>query len=268
MPGEKVDLYDNAYAHYAQDVYRQVRVETYGEDFGQTSWVTTEESNEIPQLLRLQADSSVLEIGCGSGRYALHVAKRIGCRILGLDINASGVQNANRLAQDAGLGLTVRFEVSDVSQNLAFDPATFDAVFANDTLCHIPRRPELLERIFGLLKPGGRLLFSDALVVGGLISHEEIAARSSIGYYVYSPPGENERLIQDAGFTSFKATDTTRSAELIAARWRDSRSRHKEQLIAAEGEAGFEGLQQFLSSVHNLNSERRLLRFVYLARKE
>jgi hypothetical protein len=49
----KVDLYDNAYANYGSDVYRQVRVETYDQDLGQTSWVTTEESKAIPQKLQL-----------------------------------------------------------------------------------------------------------------------------------------------------------------------------------------------------------------------
>jgi hypothetical protein len=34
------------------------------------------------------------------------------------------------------------------------------------------------------------MLFSDALVIGGMVSHEEIAMRSSIGFYVYSSPGE------------------------------------------------------------------------------
>ena len=33
----RVDLYDSAYANYASEVYRGVRMETYGEDFGQTS---------------------------------------------------------------------------------------------------------------------------------------------------------------------------------------------------------------------------------------
>ena len=64
---QKVDLYDSAYGNYGSDTYRQVRIETYGEDFGQTSWVTTEESNAIPQLLSLRSDSFVLELGCGSG---------------------------------------------------------------------------------------------------------------------------------------------------------------------------------------------------------
>src|SRR5579862_5715451 len=91
---QKVDLYDSAYGNYGADAYRQVRIETYGQDFGQTSWVTTEESSEIPQQLGLKRDSSVLEIGCGSGGYALHLAEKVGCRLVGLDINAAGVHNA------------------------------------------------------------------------------------------------------------------------------------------------------------------------------
>ena len=81
MP-DHVELYDGAYGNYDADVYRQVRIKTYGEDFGQTSWVTTEESEEIPRSLALTSDSSVLEIGCGSGAYALHIAQEYGCHIL------------------------------------------------------------------------------------------------------------------------------------------------------------------------------------------
>src|ERR1700743_1303302 len=103
------DLYNNAYGNYALDPYRQVRIETYGEDFGQTSWVTTEESNEIPQLLDLRPNSSALEVGCGSGGYALHLAEKVGCHLVGLDINAFGVRNANQLALAKGLASKVRF---------------------------------------------------------------------------------------------------------------------------------------------------------------
>src|SRR6266516_7175546 len=99
----KVDLYNSSYGNYELDVYRRVRLETYGEDLGQTSWVTTEESNQIPKWLELKQDSEVLEIGCGSGRYALHVGELAGCRITGVDINAHGIRNANRLAQEAAL---------------------------------------------------------------------------------------------------------------------------------------------------------------------
>jgi hypothetical protein len=62
-----VDLYDNAYGNYESATYRQVRIETYGEDFGQTSWVTTEESNAIPQLLELRSDSLYWNSGAVRG---------------------------------------------------------------------------------------------------------------------------------------------------------------------------------------------------------
>ena len=261
------DLYNNAYGNYASDPYRQVRIETYGQDFGQTSWVTTEESLEIPQLLDLSRDSSVLEIGCGSGGYALHLAGKVGCQIVGLDINESGIRNAQQLAQAAGLASQARFELRDASKDLSFDEATFDAVFSSDVLCHIPGRLEVLTDMFRVLKPRGRMLFSDALVIGGMISHEEIATRSSIGFYVYSPPGENERLMKRAGFCGIRATDTTENAARIAKKRHDAREKWKEELVAAEGKANFDGLQKFLSCVHTLTSERRLLRYLYFASK-
>jgi len=264
---QKVDLYDSAYANYGMDAYRQVRIETYGDDFGQTSWVTAQESREIPRLLGMSADSYALELGCGSGGYALHLAQEAGCRIEGVDLNQSGVRNANELATASGLGAKAHFEQCDISKRLPFDGDSFDAVFANDVLCHAPGRPEVLCEMFRVLKPGGRMLFSDALVIGGMISHEEIATRSSIGYYVYSPPGENERLIERAGFRDASTTDTTQNAASIADRWLKAREKRKAELAAVEGEANFDGLQRFLSSVHVLTSERRLLRYLYVASK-
>jgi hypothetical protein len=111
------------------------------------------------------------------------------------------------------------------------------------------------------------MLFSDALVIGGMVSYEEIATRSSIGYYAYSPPGENERLLAQAGFREIRAVDTTESAARIAGQWRQAREKRKDELVALEGENNFAGLQAFLSCVHSLTAERRLLRYLYMANK-
>jgi SAM-dependent methyltransferase len=264
---EKVDLYDSAYSHYQADVYRDVRMATYGEDLGQTSWVTTEESAEIPRILQLTVASRVLEIGCGSGRYALQLAETIGCSILGVDINEPGIRNGNNLARERNLSGRATFQQCDVSQKLPFADASFDGAFANDVMCHISGRPAALHEIFRVVKPLGRFVFSDALIIGGIVSHQEIATRSSIGYYLFSPPGQNEDLIREAGFELIEARDTTSHATAIARRWHDARSERREALTAAEGEANFDGVQQFLSCVEALTSERRLLRYLYTARK-
>ncbi len=267
MP-DKIELYDGEYGNYESDVYREVRIETYGVDYGQTSWVTTEESAQIPTWLELSSNSKVLEIGCGSGVYALHIAQTIGCSVTGLDINALGIRTANQLASKSGMDQKVRFEVCDVSKPLSFADETFDAVFSNDVLCHIQGRPSVIAEMYRVLKRGvGRMLFSDALIIGGIVSHDEIATRSSIGFYLFSPPGENERFILKAGFTDLKVLDTTEQAARTAARWYQARQKYKDRLVAAEGELTWAGLQKFLSCVQALTEERRLLRLLYQAKK-
>lgn len=266
MP-DTVDLYNSSYGHSDAEVYTQVRLETYGVDIGQTSWVTRDELEEIPRLLKIDGTSNVLEIGSGAGGCALAFAESIGCRVAGLDVNPHGIHAAEQSAQSRGLSDRVSFVEHNAGKALPFPQDTFDAAYSNDAFCHIPNRLRLLEECRRVLKPGARLLFSDALVVSGAVTAEEIAARSSIGYYLFVPRGENESLIAEAGLELVLAHDATAHAAAISQRWHDARARRKHALVQMEGEANFEGLQRFLACVHKLTAEKRLARFVYVAAK-
>ena len=136
-------------------------------------------------------DSNVLELGCGSGGYAIYLAERTACRITGLDLNAQAIRNANRLARlPRDMIPQVRFLRADLTKKLPYDPNTFDAIFANDVLPHsFPTAPSFSPISFAFSNSGGRVLYSDALVQSaGQITQREIEVRSTIGLYIFSNP--------------------------------------------------------------------------------
>lgn len=267
MAADSIDLYDNVYGDFGSSAELAVRREAYGEDLGQSSWLTAPEWLGFADQLDVGPDSRVLEVGSGSGGPAVHLAAARACRVTGVDINQHGVRNARALAEARGLSDRVRFEAVDAGQPLPFPGECFDAVVSNDAMCHIANRREALREWHRVLRPGGRALFTDAMVLTGVVTHEELATRSSIGFYLFVPPGANEGMLRDAGFAVLAVQDVTRGAAEVAARWHEARARHREPLVAREGEANFEGLQRFLRCVHTLSAERRLSRYAYLAEK-
>lgn len=259
-----VDLYEGAYSHSAQQVYKDIRLETYGPDLGQTGWMNEAEFVSFFPLLGLTSTSNILEVGCGAGGCALYLA-RTGASITGIDVNESGIRNARKLAQGEDLAGRCRFEQVDGEGELPFPASSFDAIYSNDAMCHLLDRLAALRNWHKMLKSGGRLLFTDAMVITGPISNAEIASRSSIGRYLFVPPGENERLIAAAGLTLLSSRDLTASVVDISRAWREARERRREALTAIEGESNFAELQDFLACVHSLSQERRLSRYMYLA---
>jgi SAM-dependent methyltransferase len=266
-PENPVDLYNNVYSGFATDAEAAVRRQTYGKDIGQSSWMTASEWLRFADQLGVTAASEVLEVGSGSGGPAVYLALKRGCRVTGVDINEHGVRNAIAIAADRGVADRVDFRVTNAGATLPFPDASFDAILSNDAMCHIGGRLGVLRDWHRVLRPAGRALFTDAMVITGPVSREELAIRSSIGFYLFVPPGENERLLREAGFELLAVEDLTGSAAEISQRWSVAREEHREALIAREGSENFQGLQRFLRCVHTVSTERRLSRFSYLAQK-
>ena len=113
MPDHSVDLYDNAYTHFANSAEAAVRKQTYGEDIGQSSWMTAEEWLNFADQLEITNRSHVLEVGSGSGGPAIYLAIKRGCHITGIDINENGVRNGAALAEARGVAYRVNFHTVD-----------------------------------------------------------------------------------------------------------------------------------------------------------
>jgi ubiquinone/menaquinone biosynthesis C-methylase UbiE len=187
------------------------------------------------------------------------------CRVHGVDIHADAVNAARHQAQETCLGERAIFERFDARQPLPFPDGMFDAVTCVDAMNHLPDRSWTLAEWRRILRPRGRLVFTDPVVVTGPVSNEEIAVRSSIGFFLFVPPGLHETLLARAGFELVAKLDRTENVARMAEQWRAAREQQVDELRRIEGDETFEGQQRFFEVAARLANERRLSRFAFCA---
>jgi SAM-dependent methyltransferase len=264
---DSMPFYTLTYDHFAHPLLAEIRQETFGEDIGQHGWLTADEYRDYLRRLAVTTASQVLDIGSGSGGPALFLARTTGCQVTGVDINPNSTSAANAWAHARGLDALVHFHHADASRRLPFADHAFTTVIGIDSMNHVPGRLQVLQEWHRVLRPGGRVLFTDPTIVSGILSNEEIAARSCIGYVLFTAPGEDERLLREAGFALEHTLDGTENSAVLAQRWHEARARRRDALIQLEGAGEFENTQRFLSAVHTLARERRLSRCAFVAQK-
>jgi len=265
--GRRVDFYAPTYRDFAADIYAQVRARAFGEDIGQTSWLTADEQDRIIGWLALAAGRRLLDVACGSGGPTLRIARRTACDVEGIDVEEQGVRTATRQAEEAGLAARVTFRQADAGGPLPYADASFDAIVCVDAINHLPDRHAVLSEWRRLLRPGGRVAFTDPIMVTGPITNEEAAIRSSIGFFLFTPPGYNEAVLAACGFEDVAAEDRTANMARIARAWWEAREAFAADLRKAEGETTFQGQQRFLDVAARLAEERRLSRWAFHARR-
>ena len=108
---------------------------------------------------RLRPDSTVLEVGCGTGSLALEMSPLAG-HIHAIDISAGMIRIANQKKEALGAS-NVTFHRGTLDEPASFEPASFDAVWAYSILHLVPDRQRALRTIHQLLAPGGTFISSN-----------------------------------------------------------------------------------------------------------
>jgi len=84
--------------------------------------------DRLAELLGIDEDSRVLEVGCGTGGNACYLANKYGCHITGVDIAEQMVTQAQLRAEELDLIDRVNFKAGD-AYNLDFPDQVFDVVY-------------------------------------------------------------------------------------------------------------------------------------------
>lgn len=107
--------------------------------------------------LGLTEGMRVLDVGCAWGTFLLHAAERYGVSGTGITSSAEQAEIATKRAFDAGVAARVEFRVADWRE-LEVDP--YDAIMASGVADYVGegRLADQARRLYGFLRPGGRLL--------------------------------------------------------------------------------------------------------------
>ena len=112
---------------------------------------------EIAKYLPATANLSILDLGCGTGRFTAPLARRFAARVIGLDLSKKMLALAARTLGDSGAVL-----VQGAAETMPFSDQFFDVVFVSMVLHHIRSSPSAIDEIRRVIKPGGKLLVRTA----------------------------------------------------------------------------------------------------------
>jgi ubiquinone/menaquinone biosynthesis C-methylase UbiE len=112
---------------------------------------------EIIRLGHIQRESVVLEVGCGTGRFAIALWELTNSRIVGLDVSPDMLKTAKTKPSAANIEW-----IEADAETIPYAGKAFDCVFMVFALHHFRDKHRALAEICRVLKPGGRLVIATA----------------------------------------------------------------------------------------------------------
>ncbi|MBI3256228.1 MAG: methyltransferase domain-containing protein [Actinobacteria bacterium] len=168
---------------------------------------------------RLMADAvdvrrgdRVLDAGCGVGGTSMWLAETLDAEVVGITPVQGQVERANRYATERRLGDRATFRRDDYHAT-GFDDASFDVVWAQESLCHSHDKTLFAKETARVLRPGGRLVIAEYLRFSRPLppNDERLIHRWLSGWAIPDIETRDELVaaLEAAGFVDVEVRDLT-----------------------------------------------------------
>lgn len=161
-------------------------------------------------LASLKEGETVLDLGSGAGFDCFLAANKVKSRgrVIGIDMTPEMIKKAKANAEKGGYS-NVEFRLGEI-ENLPVENNSIDIIISNCVINLSPDKESVFKEAFRVLKPGGRLMVSDLVLVRDLPK----AVKESVEAYVGCLAGaifKKDYLyaIRKAGFRNIKVVDET-----------------------------------------------------------
>jgi len=235
-----------------------------GEYVGQESFISAGEILELARAAGVEAGRRVLDLCCGSGGPALHLARQTGCLIVGVDRSSEAIHLARKSAEHQGLDRHASFIVAEALYP-PIDAASFDAVLLYETMLAIEDKRRLVRVVRKLLRPGGR--FGLTFEEGRPLSSAE-RRRVPEGEEVWLiPESEFCRLLEAADFRIRWVEDHTAAHAEVVGRLAAALRRDRAPIVAALGPRAYDELVMAHERWKEWLSARRVRKLAVVAQR-
>ncbi|MBL8482206.1 MAG: methyltransferase domain-containing protein [Rhodocyclaceae bacterium] len=153
----------------------------------------------------------VLDVGCGLGGSARHLAYVHGCNVYAVDLTESYVAAAHTLAQWVGLAGKVHFQCASALA-LPYATGSFDLVWTEHVQMNIADKRGFYGELLRVLKPGGRLAFHDVFRGTTGAPHYPVPWASHAGISHLIAPAAVQELLLHLGAQILEWEDRSEAA--------------------------------------------------------
>lgn len=213
----------------------------------------------------IRSGAAFLDVGCGTGRASLRLVEHTGCRLTGINVSHEQVRAAVQRAASQARGDAAQFSVTDAMQT-RFDPATFDAAWAFESLLHMPDLGGALREIHRVLKPGACLTIADVVAVTPMSREDDAYYRQVFPVAPLVSRATYLETLRGAGFEVAKALDISREVERTLTLTLDNVDARAAEIREAYGEEAAGAVKSSWSKGIEIHL-RSLGYFVFVARK-
>jgi len=182
------------------------------------------------RTMHLKAGDIVLDLGCGKGSTAIHLARYYGVKVIALDLWTSATFLDQKF-RDRGYRDRIVPLHMDVTKELPFGEGYFDAVFCMNSFNFYGGNVEFLEHLLRHLKTGGQLCIGSE-VLSDEFSEEQMKNPPAVYAFTLPPPNENvnvfegdfskqhtpgwwRRLFEDSGLLEVEHCQELEDADLL-----------------------------------------------------
>jgi ubiquinone/menaquinone biosynthesis C-methylase UbiE len=212
-------------------------------DFDQDHYGGLRAVDALARLAGIDATSRVLDLCGGLGGPARFLASRRGCRVVAVELNASRAAGAARLTRLVRLQRQVRVVRGDATA-LPFAAGRFDACVSQEALLHVADKPAVLREAHRVLRPGGRLAFTDWIARPTLGDGERRRLREWMAATTLQTLDGYRALLGAAGFRAVTAEDLADEWRAILRERLQMFRTLREQTVARLGEVRYREYDQ------------------------